>query len=587
MGYEEYISERNGKFSVDRVFNDKKYNFGVFNTYEEALDKIDYLEEEGWPISINKDDDDKVVFDKFGRKLNNIEKNFNKFTVFKFINNEKIIFGEFDSLDEAKQIRDNLIDNAWESMEPNDRSKYGKYIRKSNNKFVVSRIYNGVSHTFGYFNTFEEALSCREELVATNWGDLNIPHEMRCGKYISYNGLMYMISKVLDDGTLNCYGWFNKLDDAKKQRDWLVENNWSKLEVPDDSKKHIHKKGDKFLIYKRLQDDLEYFGTYSSLEEAKTMRNKLIENDWVLEEEKFSEKISAFIYFDGEFYTIEKDEDGQKRIYGVYKNKNQAISDEKLLINNDWDGIYAIPTKEYPYGENIVPFDYIFILEEFNDGIREEIGTYYSFKDAVIARDEIFGKDESKKDRLTFSVKVGKSYKNRGWSIIRDTTYDLIPKLPYEDDCDIIVDGIPTTARLNLLPRIFYTKTNEVVDHLEGLAKTDPNGRIDVQLLLNKKNPFNGSKNEIKSLNAEIKELNNEILNLNHDIDELKEILNYLDDENNVYLKRFNDLNKLVKELNDIDINVNELNGISDSVLRIKVFDIIDLIKSLNEKLEN
>ena len=362
MGYDEYISEIGGKFSVDRVFNDKKYNFGVFNTYEEALDRIDYLEEEGWPISIN-DDEDNDVFDKYGRKLNNIEKNFNKFTVFKFINNEKIIFGEFDSLDEAKQIRDNLIDNAWESMEPNTRSRYGKYIQKSNNKFFISRTYNGATHNFGYFNTFDEALECRENLIATNWGNLNIPHEMRCGKYISFNGKLYLVSKTLDDGTLNVYGFFYELEDAIKQRDWLIENNWSKLEVPDDSKRHIHKRGNEFLIYKRLKDDIEYFGSYSSLEEAKFMRNKLIENDWVFEEEKHNfKKITDFVYFDGEFYIIKKEANGQNRIYGVYKNKSQALSDEKSLIRYDWDGPFAISTNDYPYGENIVPFDYIFAL---------------------------------------------------------------------------------------------------------------------------------------------------------------------------------------------------------------------------------
>ena len=97
-----------------------------------------------------------------------------------------------------------------------------------------------------------------------------------------------------------------------------------------------------------------------------------------------------------------------------------------------------------------MPFDYIFYLEEFNNGIRTKIGSYYSFNDVVEARIEKFGSYEEK-DRLIFSVKIGKSYKNRGWAIIRDSTYDLIPKLPYEDNCDIIVDGIPTTAKLNLL----------------------------------------------------------------------------------------------------------------------------------------
>ena len=579
MGSEEYISEIHGKFSIDRIFNDKKYNFGIFDTYDEALEKLDYLEEEGWPFSRNEVIGGEVN-DKSGLSLSNIEEIDGAFIVFKYIMDEKVIFGQYDSLDEAKYIRKNLIDNAWESTEPNTRSKYGKYIQEDNGKFIVKRVYKGVHHSFGSFKTLDEALKCREDLVSTNWGDLNITLEMKKGKYISYNGIMYTIQRMIN-GSINVYGYFNELESAIEQRDWLIAHGWSRLEVPDDSRRHIHKRGDEYIVYKRSHSDIEYFGTFNSLDEAKYARNKLIENDWVLEDSNEDmEIISDFVYFDGEFYIIKKEVDGQNRIYGVYKNKNQALSDEKLLINNEWDGIYAIPTKEYPYGENIVPFDYIFILEEFDDGIKEEVGTYYSFKDAVIAREELFDKNDSKKDRLTFSVKVGKSYKNRGWSIIRDTTYDLIPKLPYEDECDIIVDGIPTTAKLNLLPRIFYSKTNKVVNHLEKLAKSDPNGRIDVQLMLNKNNPFEGSKNEIKSLNAEIKELNNEILNLNHDIEELN-------DENNSYSKRFKDLNKLIKELNDIDIDVDELNGISDLILRIKIFDMISIIDSLNEKMEN
>lgn len=582
MGNEKYISEKNGKFSIDRIFNDKSYNFGVFNTYADALERVEYLEEEGWPVSLNKDDDGSVV-DAYGRNINNLEKIDGKFIVFKFINNEKIIFGEFDSLNEAKQIRDNLIANAWESMETNNRSKYAKYITKIGGKFAVNKVYKGKIHNFGHFNTFEEALTCREELIANNWGELNIPHQMKYGRYISYNGIMYTIQKMLD-GKLHVYGFFHDLNEAKKQRDWLIENNWSRLEVPDDSKRHIHKQGDDYLIYRKLGNDLEYFGTYLSLEEAKKMRNKLIENDWSLDDSTNVEKISDFVYFDGDFYFIEKEIDDQKRIYGVYKNKNQAISDEKTLKRYDWDGPYAIPTEDYPYGENIVPFDYIFILEKNNGEIKEEIGTYYSFKDVVAARDEKLGDITNNIDKLVFSVKIGKSYKNRGWSIIRDSTYDLFPKLPYEDDCDIIVDGIHTTGRLNLLPRIFYNKNEEIVNHLENLANSDPNGRIDVELLLNK--DVNISESEYGVSYNESSNLKNENLELKNSNDELKEILTYMDRENRDYLEKFAIISEIIEKLNDIDISVEELSSVYNSELRIKIFDIKDLLKSLNEEMK-
>ena len=580
MEFEEYISEVDGKFSIDRIFNDKRYNFGVFDSYEEALEKLDYLEEEGWPISRDVVEK-KAITDKLGLSLSNIEEKDDKFIIFKIIGGEKVIFGEFDSLDEAKVIRNNLIDNAWESTEPYTRTEYAKYITKDNGKFYVKRIYEGKYHSFGSFKTFDEALNHREDLISKNWGDLNISLQMRPGKYISYNGIMYTINKTVD-GAVNVYGFFNELDDAIKQRDWLIDNNWSRLEVPDDSRRHIHKQGDNYLIYKRYPDNIKYFGTFSTLEDAKRARNKLVENDWVLEESTDIEKVSDFVYFDDEFYTIKKEVDGQNRIYGVYKNKNQALSDEKSLKRYDWDGHYAIPTEEYPYGENIVPFDYIFILEDFNNGVRKEIGRYYSFNDVVKARTEIFGEYDVELNELTFSVKIGKSFKNRGWSIIRDTTYDLIPKLPYEDSCDIIVDGIPTTAKLNLLPRIFYTRTDEVVVHLENLARTNPNGRIDVQLLLNKDNPFD-SKNKIKTLNGVINDLNNEINDLKQDVKELKEILDYMDDENAMYLKKFNNIIEIMDKLNNIEIGDNELTYVPTSLLRNKIREILENVNNLND----
>ena len=226
-------------------------------------------------------------------------------------------------------------------------------------------------------------------------------------------------------------------------------------------------------------------------------------------------------------------------------------------------------------------------MEKLENGIPRELGRYYSFQDVVIARNEEFGEYKEDLDKLVFSVKIGKSYKNRGWSIIRDTTYDLIPKLPYEDDCDIIVDGIPTTAKLNLLPRIFYTRTDDVVGHLEELAKTNPDGRIDVQLLLNKDNPVFDSKIEIKELNNEIKELNDKVSDLNQDINELKEILDYMDDENRRILKKFDEANNVLDKINKMDIDDDEISVVPTLILRDMVSNILDHVESLNEILKN
>lgn len=47
--------------------------------------------------------------------------------------------------------------------------------------------------------------------------------------------------------------------------------------------------------------------------------------------------------------------------------------------------------------------------------------------------------------RVPITLKQDKQH--QGWVVPRSTTYDLIPKLSYEEGCDVIIDGIP--AKLN------------------------------------------------------------------------------------------------------------------------------------------
>lgn len=157
--------------------------------------------------------------------------------------------------------------------------------------------------------------------------------------------------------------------------------------------------------------------------------------------------------------------------------------------------------------------------------------------------------------------------------------------MPYEDTCDIIVDGIPTTARLNLLPRIFYTKTDDIVNHLENLANTNPNGRINVELLLNKENN-DISKSEYNISYNEAFNLKNENFELKTSNEELREILTYMDHENKDYIEKFARINKIFEDLDDIDITLDELSTINNSTLRIKIFDIKDAINDLKQELE-
>ena len=131
---------------------------------------------------------------------------------------------------------------------------------------------------------------------------------------------------------------------------------------------------------------------------------------------------------------------------------------------------------------------------------------------------------------LEFSVKFNeKSITSKGWSIKREFTYDLIPKLPYETECDIVLDGVKAKARLNIQPRLFYrSNQTELVNHIKELNNKNKHDRIKIEMLLNK----TGDSNNIEDLFTEYNQLkyNNRVKNF--EIEKLNEQINFLKEDN-------------------------------------------------------
>ena len=101
--------------------------------------------------------------------------------------------------------------------------------------------------------------------------------------------------------------------------------------------------------------------------------------------------------------------------------------------------------------------------------------------------------------KLLFSVKFNeKSITSKGWSIKREFTYDLIPELPYETECDIILDGVTAKARLNIQPRLFYRNDQtELINHIKELLDENQEGRIEIEMLLNKSNDVSENSDDL------------------------------------------------------------------------------------------
>lgn len=128
---------------------------------------------------------------------------------------------------------------------------------------------------------------------------------------------------------------------------------------------------------------------------------------------------------------------------------------------------------------------------------------------------ETYEKNKIKEPHLDLSFKVGTSYKHKFMVLTRHETEDLIPRLPYETECDIIFDGIKAKIKLNVLLRLIITKGNEeLITHLKELSEEDPKQRVTVSFLLNKEeyNPLNfNSEDKMLELEKQLEDANKEI----------------------------------------------------------------------------
>lgn len=167
-----------------------------------------------------------------------------------------------------------------------------------------------------------------------------------------------------------------------------------------------------------------------------------------------------------------------------------------------------------------------YIVTRTFDNDKYIFGKFDTLEDAIKKRDELeydgwplndkfrVG-DEIDEPHLDFSFKIGTSYKHGFLVLTRDETEDLIPHLPYEDECDVIFDGIKAKIKLNVLLRLSITSGNEELrGYLKELSDIDPNKRATISFLLNNEedNPLSFNPHEqISILEKQLEDANKEI----------------------------------------------------------------------------
>ena len=91
-----------------------------------------------------------------------------RFEVMKCLDGKSVVFGHYMSLEEAIEVRDKLISLGWKA---NPLDYLGdKYITKTNQKYSITKTFgrNNTIH-YGRYNSLEDARKVRDKLVKCNW----------------------------------------------------------------------------------------------------------------------------------------------------------------------------------------------------------------------------------------------------------------------------------------------------------------------------------------------------------------------------------------------------------------------------------
>ena len=162
MRYIQYRQDLNVYEIIKRINGRNEY-FGRYHDLSEAKKWRNYFIEQDWDIN--------------QRLLGTINKNIyfksGKYRIIKNINGKDIMFGSFNTLAEAEKRLYDIRLKGWENVIlDNERlleTTVSNITRLPNGKFEIIKNIDGVKHTFGVFNTYEEAEAEVKLLRKCNW----------------------------------------------------------------------------------------------------------------------------------------------------------------------------------------------------------------------------------------------------------------------------------------------------------------------------------------------------------------------------------------------------------------------------------
>ena len=156
------------------------------------------------------------------------------------------------------------------------------HINIHDGRYFVQKNLEGKTYSFGIFEKIENAIKWRDKMIEHNWDRqyyknniLNAPEYKN--KYIYLSRGKYCITRRNKNGVKRTYGSYDTLRKARKIRNQLIKNNWE----TEYDMEHIETlKDNSFRIMRTVKENNKdfryYYGTYNTLKEAQDVRDQLI-----------------------------------------------------------------------------------------------------------------------------------------------------------------------------------------------------------------------------------------------------------------------------------------------------------------------
>lgn len=303
-----------------------KINMGVCLNCKLPLEKI------------NSDETISLLDSDIELKMDSIEENIysydNKFLIVADIKGVKINYGFCNTIQEAVQRRDKLVDDGWPVPKGllDDGEEISQNILKKNDKFVVYKIINGKKISFGEYDTIKEANIAKFKFIKNNWSKSADNSRTKIEENVYKYGAKYIVQKYLH-GKARVLGRFDTKIEALAVKKILSENLWDIS---------IINKGDNIfsvdsIFYVMFEDNLKIYilGKYPTYEDAKSNVEYLIKD--MLERKSKGFKRDRHIWHTRSGFEVRKRINGSIKVFGIYDTREEAIEARAKFAYNNWE----------------------------------------------------------------------------------------------------------------------------------------------------------------------------------------------------------------------------------------------------------